>query len=205
MRVRVRLIYLATCLGTLLLTGFGVSSASATTITFTYTGGGGSNCPTCETIGTGGFSFDDSPMSVGLAGLTAFSLVNDFGSGNTFFTYGLGDLVSFSATLDPALHVTSLSFVTGLVSGVGPNNFPETLRVTSLAVNGAATYSCPPDPLNPTAACEGPLPQLTLGTVTTTTVDPTPATVPEPATLTLLGLGLAGVGGHRWRQRRMAF
>ncbi len=202
MRDRVRLTYLATCLGTLLMTGFGVSSASATTITFTYTGGGGAGCPTCETLGTGSFSFDDSPTSVGLADLTAFSLVDDFGSGNTFFTYGLGDLVSFSATLDPAQHVTALSFVTGLVWGVGPNNFPETLRVTSLAVNGAATYSCPPDFIHP--ACEDPLPQLTLGTVTTTTVDPTPAAVPEPATLTLLGVGLVGLGRHRWRQRRMA-
>ncbi len=37
----------------------------------------------------GSFSFDDSLSSVALADLTAFSLVDDFGSGNTFFTYGL--------------------------------------------------------------------------------------------------------------------
>jgi hypothetical protein len=178
------------------LLAIGVPSASASTIDFTYTGGGGPACGGCTTTGTGSFSFLDSPTSVALADLTSFSLVNDFGGGNTFFTYGLGDLSSFSATLDAAQTVTALSFQTLFVGGVGPNSAPEALQVTSLGVNGGKTFSC----VIFGPVCVNGQANLTVGTVTASTV-PDPTAVPEPASLLLLGSGLVAVVRRRFKNR----
>jgi len=83
---------------------FSVSgAANAGVINFTYSGTAPS-CATCSESGSGSFSFADSPVSVGLTDLTAFSLVNTYTDSSAplsaTYTYTFNDLLSFAATLD---------------------------------------------------------------------------------------------------------
>jgi hypothetical protein len=92
------------CVAILLVLGLCAPPARAGTITFSYSGldvtgfpGGGSS------VGSGSFSFADSPSTVGLAGLTSFAFTQTTTLNSPLevssFNYGLADLQTFSATL----------------------------------------------------------------------------------------------------------
>jgi hypothetical protein len=158
--------------------------AHAGFINFTYAGTGAGTA-----TGSGSFSFADGLTKVTLADLTAFS----FSQSTIFpgepvvptFTYGLGNLTAFAATVGPGSTLTGLSLTTGLVVPNPPNNsqgtpfLSESFQVTSLATGGASTS-------NPGVI-------FTTGTVT--------QGVPAPPTL-LLGLVGAGVTGFARLRRR---
>jgi hypothetical protein len=173
--------------------GLWAASAGATIIEFTYTGGPGTACPTCSATGIGSFSFADSPTSVGLGDLTAFSLLYTLTDSSVpvtgTFTYSLADLISFSATLDSSQDVTALAFETSFVGSDTPLTLlPESVTVTSLA--NAETKACAPPKAG---GCNGSV-QITSGSVTA-------AAIPEPATIFLLMLGVSGLLGHFFSRR----
>lgn len=163
--------------------------AKAGLVTFNFNGVNVFAGASGTTTGVGSFSFADSPTSLTLANLTGFSDVETVNAAfgglptrQTTFTFGLGDLTAFSATLTPGGALTSLSLITRPVSSPSPSFIPETFVVTSLSTNGAATFNNIGQ-------------QLTQGTVT-------PAAVPEPATLA--GAAVAGLFGlaYGWRRQR---
>ncbi len=139
--------------------------------------------------GSGNFSFADNPSSLSLAQLTTFGFSQSttasqpgFPTATGTFTYGLADLLSFSAGFGPGGGLTSLSFTTKAVAASSPGSpfAPESFVVTSLATNGAATFN----PANQ---------QLQAGTI---------AAVPEPASWAMTGIGgLMGLAYARRRQR----
>jgi hypothetical protein len=157
--------------------------ARAGFINFTYAGTGAGTA-----TGSGSFSFADGLTKVTLADLTAFSFSQSTNFGDSVvptFTYGLGNLTAFAATVGPGSTLTGLSLTTGLVVPNPPTDshgtpfLTESFQVTSLATGGASTS-------NPGVI-------FTTGTVT--------QGVPAPPTL-LLGLVGAGVTGVARLRRR---
>jgi hypothetical protein len=184
---------------------FGVAGAAgAGVINFTYTGTD-PLCATCSETGVGSFSFADSPTSLSLGDLTAFSLVISYTDTSPppislTFIYGLGDLLSFAATLDSAQNLTALSFETIFVyeSSCGFFCTRESLNVTSL--DSAKTSTC--NDLTKGGCVDVVFPN-TQGFLTTS--------IPEPSTIALLsiafgftGIGYAGLGYERLKRRRAA-
>jgi hypothetical protein len=156
----------------------------ATTLTFAYSGGQSSI--QASVLGTGSFTFATGLTSVGLADLTAFSFSQettflDFslpGFVSSTFTYGLGDLTSFSLTLAGNIPV---AFTLDTVQVVGSNPAflaPESFGVFDSASAGFVGFGSAPDAIGP---------------VTFTT--------PEPSTTALLALSGLLLGGF-WRARR---
>jgi len=149
-----------------------------------------------RSVGSGSFSFADGSTSLTLANLNSFQFsqrttITDpqiFGAAT--FSYGLNDLLSFSATLSAVGKLTALSFKTGYVdpsnSTFTPENSlaPEYFIVRSLQRNGASTFNG--DQLYD---------ELQTGTVVTSTA------VPEPSSLALFGIA-GGVNLVLGRTRR---
>jgi hypothetical protein len=162
--------------------------AGAGMINFTYAGTG-----VATATGSGSFTFADGLSTITLADLTAFSFSQSTNFGDPVvptFTYGLGNLTAFAATVGPGSTLTSLSLTTGNVIGNPPTNAqgmhfqPQAFQVTSLATGAASTFN---------AIGGGPF-------TTGTAAQATPAAVPAPPTLTLAGL--AGLIGLAYAGRR---
>jgi hypothetical protein len=157
--------------------GLTVVPADAGTVTFTYTGSPGPQ----HSSGTGSFSFSDSPASVALGDLTAFSFLLSVNNGGTNDTFGLGDLLTFTATISGG-SVTALSLQTQFVQPTPLISFPEDFVVTGLGANQARNDAKPGT---------GIVNSVDQGIVTTS--GPGLQAAPEPTTLSFLGLGLAAV------------
>ncbi len=162
--------------------------AEAGLITFTYSGPSVFPGQPGNTTGGGSFSFTDSPTSLAMADLTSFryvqTVIATFGGTQqqSTFTFGLADLITFSATLRSGGVPTSLALRTRPIPGANPAFVPETFVVNSLGTNGAATFNITGQP-------------LTLGSVTATPV-------PEPSTIVSASIaGLMGLG-YDWRRRK---
>ena len=156
-------------------------AAKADTVNFTYvdtstTFGG-------TVSGSGSFTFAGSPSSISLGNLTSFTftdtLVDD--TDTPSFTYGLGNLTSFAATLSGTT-LQTLSLQTGFVNASLPGFFQESFTITSLNTNGATTHSTFDDEIFLTST----------GTVTASVIPPA---VPEPSSIALLGTGVLGLAG----------
>ena len=171
----------------------GVATATgATIINFSYTGVVSCLPDTCTDQLSGSFAFANSPLSVGLADLTAFNLTftaTDITLPETdTWTYALTDLQSFSATFDAAQTLLSLSFKTNEVTGTSstPNSILEPLSVlfTSTAPPSATLQTCGVVSKVGNEVCF----DSSTGSLSTS--------VPEPSILPLLaiGLGMAGIG-----------
>ena len=171
----------------------GTSSAQASMINLTYSGVN-EEIPAITALGSGSFRFATGTTSLTLGSLTAFSFnqtttVPDVGlPGFGSFTYGLADLVSFSATLSATGTVTALSFRTGYQDASNGFLNPQYFKVSSLSQGGA------------TLTQDGRDGDVTTGTLVATLAM---AAVPEPSSLCLCGLaGVIGVvarrriGGH---------
>jgi PEP-CTERM motif len=119
-----------------------------------------------------------------------FSQLNPSGFPSSgFFSYGLADLTSFSATFANGA-LTALSFETGALSAIstsGNGDFGlQSFRVTGLGPDGASTFN-------------GDFQLLTSGQLEI-------AAVPEPATWALMIIGFGMIGGTlRARRRQIAF
>ena len=152
----------------------------ADTLAFTYSGTDVTNTGGTSS-GSGTISFNGTPSSLTLASLTDFTFSQTTtvsAIGTSSFTYSLGDLTSFSATLSGD-ELLTLMLHTGLAPSSDPALFfPESFTVTSLDPGGAET-------INPSNAI------LQVGQVTQTNA----AVTPEPSSFLLLATGLAGAAG----------
>ncbi len=156
-------------------------------VDFSYSGRGVSGFAGVFADGTGSFSVADGVENIGLGDLKTFSFTFDESANNTItntVTYGLADLASFSAFIDPTMTVTVLDMNTDAVQGSDPTTYKR-LFGASLGPGGASTYF---DLLGFSL-------QMTAGTVSVTSV------VPEPSAFALAVVGAAIVAGGWWRRR----
>jgi hypothetical protein len=184
-----RVILTATVVG--LMAATAGQARGGTIVTFSYSGNGGTDNQGFLTTGSGSFSFVSSLPGVGLGNLTSFSFtLNESGVNITpnTVTYGLADLVSFSASVGPGPTLTALSLDTRGVVGSEQGSEPREFTVSSLnpplgfthyVIFGAPFFA-------------------TSGTVTINSVK----TVPEPASITLAVLGALIVAGGWCRRQR---
>src|SRR5579863_9053744 len=125
----------------LLAVGVAAPLLHATTITFEYTA---PNVGLTSVSGFGDFSYSGTLASIALGNLTSFAFELDLTSPGSIpptatFDYGLGDLMSFSASSSGGV-ITALSLSTDFQAATNTSNFDENqknLVVTSLATNGA--------------------------------------------------------------------
>ncbi len=167
-------------------------SANAGVVTFTYTGSGArtwSGTPETTASGTGSFGFDGLPATLSsVSDLTAFVFnltINDGINGPALYSYGLTDLVSFSATMSGGV-VTALSLETQAVGSDNPDYYYPTVFIITdqnilvvengVKISGAAT-----------GGYDGDFFTETIGAVTTQGPG---SGVPEPSSLALLGAGI---------------
>jgi hypothetical protein len=161
---------------TLLAVGVAAPLLHATTITFEYTA---PNVGISSVSGFGMFSYSGTLSSIALGNLTSFAFELDLTTPSALpptatFDYGLGDLLSFSATSSGGV-ITALSLSTDFEAASNTSNFDENqknLVVNSLAINGAFNQN-DDDILNQTTLYD-------TGTITIT---------PEPSTGLLAGGG----------------
>ena len=180
------------------------TAATATVINFSYTGVPNCAPNSCTDELTVSFAFADSPLAIGFADLTAFSVTDTLSYTNVpasfTATRGLADLQSFTATLDAAQHLLTLSFKT--------DNFNDQIgglefTFTSTAVPSAEVVHCyaSEEKDGPRERCA----LLSTGSLITTTSVPEPSIIP----LLVIGLGMAGFGfggieNERMKGRRAA-
>ena len=178
------------------------SAAAASVINFSYSGVPNCSPHSCTDEMTGSFAFADSPLSIGLADLTSFSLTDtltytDVPQAFTV-TRSLTDLQSFSATLDVAQNLLTLSFKT--------DNFNDQVGgvvFTSTGASSAEVVHC-----FVTENKDGPQEHCGLlsdGSLIATTSVSEPSIIP----LLVIGLGIAGfgyavIGYERLKERRAA-
>ena len=162
-------------------------TARAGTILLKYSGQNEDNYY-INAIGSGSFSYNGSLTTLTLADLTGFQFnqttpLSDPGlMGSDTYSYGLGDLKSFSATISATGVVTALRLQTGYVNSATNFLAPTYMVVSSLGRNGTTFDQGGQDG------------DLTTGTITA-------SAVPEPSSLAMLGL--AGmVGTLAWRRKR---
>jgi len=173
-----------------LVTAVATSPTRADVIDFAYNGSNVFPGASGTTLGADSFSFAAGMTSLTLANLRSFSAVDSVSatqggvSARGTFTYGLADLLTFSATVGPDDRLDALSLTTRPVASTNPFFFPETFVVNSLQPNGAGTYNFIGQ-------------QLTRGTVAT-------AAVPEPSGLLLSGFAAAALGALSLARRRGA-
>jgi len=173
----------------LLVVGIAAPCVHAATIMFDYTA---PDVGLTAVSGFGSFSYNGSLTSIGLGNLTSFAFELDLSTPGSIpvtatFEYGLGDLLSFSASASGGV-ITALSLATDYEAADNTSNFDEnqkSLVVTSLAINGAANFN-DDDVLN----------RITLYDTGTITV------IPEPATSLLAGGGALLLAF--WRRSRRA-
>ena len=185
------------------LLGF-ATAATATVISFSYTGVPNCAPHSCTDELTVSFAFADSPLAVDLADLTAFSLTDTFTYTDVpqafTETRSLADLQSFTATLDAAQHLLTLSFKTDTVNDqIGGME----LTFTSTATPSVEVVHCftAEEKDGPRERCG----LLSTGSLITTTSVPEPSIIP----LLVIGLGMAGfgfggIGYERMKERRAA-
>jgi hypothetical protein len=160
-------------------------------VNFSYSGNGGPDSQGFLTNGSGSFSFESSLPGVGLGNLTSFNFTfNESGMNITpnTVTYGLADLVSFTASVGPGPTLTALSLDTRGVVGSEHGSEPREFTVASLNPPlGYTHYVIFGVPIFATS-----------GTVTINSV----TSVPEPSSITLAALGALIVAGGWFRHRR---
>lgn len=145
--------------------------------------------PLTPQSGTFGLS-DLASFSLDTSTIFTFSQVNPSGFPSSgFFSYGLADLTSFSATFSNGA-LTALSFETAALAAIsssGNGDFGlQSFRVTGLGPDGASTFN-------------GDFQLLTSGQIEI-------AAVPEPATWALMIIGFGIVGGTlRSRRRQIVY
>jgi hypothetical protein len=167
----------------LLLAGLGLGAARADTFDFSYSGAGdpGGDFAGVTASGSGSFTTNDSNNPAVATDLSNFSFFLTVTDGVNVDTenFGLGDLLTFSASFDDGL-LTDLALTTNPLEG---NWFPnEALSVTDLGAGDASTGNSDV-------------------TVTTGAVTADGTATPEPATLSLMAGALAlGFGAVRRRR-----
>ena len=186
---------------TLMLLGF-VTAASATVINFSYSGVPNCDPNSCTDELTGSFAFADTPLSVDVADLTAFSFTDTLSYTNlpaTFtVTRSLADLQSFTATLDEEQNLLTLSFKSDDI-----NDQIGGVELTYTAAAGAQVVHC-----SVIEGKDGPIEGcglLSTGPLVTSNSVPEPSIIP----LLVIGLGIAGfgfggIGYERMKGRRGA-
>ena len=161
------------------------SSARAAMINLTYSGVNEDDSD-ITAKGSGNFTFAGTPTTLTKASLTSFQFnqtttIADFGSSD--FSYGLADLMSFSATVSSTGIITALSFTTDYQDASNGIVVSQYLVISSLRKNGTTFY---------TSGQDG---DVTTGTMVAATA------VPEPSSLLMCGLAL-GLGGLGYRRVR---
>lgn len=182
---------MAKTLGLLLAAGlFGFAPvAAATVINFSYSGVPNCSPHSCTDEFSGSFAFADGLLTVSKTDLIGFSLTDTFSYTDVPLTFtltrSLTDLQSFSATLNAAQDLLTLSFKT--------NNFNDQIGGLEF------TFSSTADPSAEIVHCytdetkDGPVERcglLSNGSFVATTSVPEPSIIP----LLVIGLGIAGFG-----------